>query len=104
VRAGRTREPIRVRDMTYEVNPFSKEVKISLPTENILSASLGGLFGPQGLNAGGRRSGESDESGDSGGESGTTGTDPGAEPAPAPAEPGGAPPAAPPAGAPPPGG
>jgi len=51
VRQGKTREPIRVRTMSFKIIREGAGVKIEIPQTNVLSASLGGLFGPDGLGA-----------------------------------------------------
>lgn len=49
VRAGKTREPIRIRTISYEVSRLGQPVKVELPIQNVVTLSLGGLFGPKGL-------------------------------------------------------
>jgi hypothetical protein len=46
VRQGNAREPIRVRDMSYELKSLGREVNIAFPTSNVLSASLSSVFSP----------------------------------------------------------
>jgi flavin-binding protein dodecin len=55
VREGKTADqvPVRVRDMTYKLSQFGKEVQVQTPVENTVTAALGGLFGPEGFNGGG---------------------------------------------------
>lgn len=49
VRAGKGREPVRVRTMSYRASNIGDEkLKVTLPTD-FLAANLAGTFGPQGI-------------------------------------------------------
>jgi hypothetical protein len=57
VRQGRTREPLRLRLMSYRVMGLGEPVTVQVPVENVLAAALNGQFGagrgPGELNVGG---------------------------------------------------